>query len=746
MVRTLEKKTTKYQESEHTKKKQRIRILIYVLVCISMLMASFSIWQYQTSRSVSLMNANTEAKINTFASETELRFNRIYSGLERLSDRYLFNQAVEENNWNKDAQYFINAFSGVSEIYLVNNNLVIVKGISDDLSLTDGDKITGLINSDKIVILHPIYYQNQLEGFICGVVDIEEFLSPIHQEIGTKYLIQIKKEQVVLYQSAEWDIKESEREKRVIIVLENSATWELALLPTTELYNITIKEPNNILLYGILLSFFVIVILYFIDSYFKKSVMLAYKNKSEEKYRLVTENTSDVIWVYNSTKKYFTFISPSIYELRGITSEQALLEKMEETMTKDSYSQFLLAIENKIYNEVLLEVLQYHNDKKTIWVEMSVKININEIGETEITGVSRNINTRKHSEEKILYMNSHDYLTTVFNRRFFEKQLKIINRKENYPLSIVLLDVNGLKLINDSFGHITGDKLLIKLASIIKAMSRTNDIVARIGGDEFVMLLPLTSEEDTEEIITQIKQKTSNEEIEGITISVSAGFATKTHNNSTIEEIFKYAENNMYRNKLYESSSARNKTIDVVINTLYEKSPREMQHSRRVSQISKQIAIAMGFDENNINKMIVAGLMHDIGKIGIDEGILNKTGRLTELEWEEMKKHPEIGYRILSSANEFSEISDYVLQHQERWDGKGYPQGLSGQDIFIQARIITIADSFDAMTSDRSYRKKLSYIEAADEIKKCAGTHFDPELVHIFLSQCLPVYVKEGKG
>jgi len=173
------------------------------------------------------------------------------------------------------------------------------------------------------------------------------------------------------------------------------------------------------------------------------------------------------------------------------------------------------------------------------------------------------------------------------------------------------------------------------------------------------------------------------------------------------------------------------------MNTLYEKSNREMQHSKRVSKICEKIAIGMNFDKDNVNQIRIAGLMHDIGKMGIDEKILNKPELLSSDEWKEMRRHPEIGYRILSSSNEFSEISEYVLKHHERWDGKGYPGGFKGEEISLQSRIISVADSYDAMTSDRPYRKGMSVEEAIMEINRCSGTQFDPNIVEVFVEKIL---------
>ncbi|MBU4438347.1 MAG: HD domain-containing protein, partial [Firmicutes bacterium] len=267
--------------------------------------------------------------------------------------------------------------------------------------------------------------------------------------------------------------------------------------------------------------------------------------------------------------------------------------------------------------------------------------------------------------------------------------------------------------------------------------SRDRDIVARLSGDEFIILLPKTNELETAKIVKRMKTAAMKESIGAINFSISFGYETKTNMNQDIQEILKNAEDNMYRHKLYESASIKNKTIDLIMNTLYEKSSREMLHSKRVSEICEKIAEKMNFDQDDISQVKAAGLIHDIGKMGIDEKILNKPGGLDQDEWKKIQRHPEIGYRILSSSSEFSELARYVLEHQERWDGNGYPKRLMGEEISIQARIIGVADAFDAMTCDRAYRKGLSVEEAVAEINRCSGTQFDPEVVAVFVKRVL---------
>ena len=294
-----------------------------------------------------------------------------------------------------------------------------------------------------------------------------------------------------------------------------------------------------------------------------------------------------------------------------------------------------------------------------------------------------------------------------------------------------------MNLINDSFGHTKGDEFLQKAANAMKNGCRADDIIARLGGDEFVAILPNTNTAEAEVIINRIRANLLEDKLNNLPISVSFGHGTKEDIDQNIQEIFKTAEDDMYKQKLYESSSMRSRTVDLIMNTLYEKNIREMLHSKRVAEYCEALAIKMNFDNENINKIRLAGLMHDIGKIAIDEGILNKVEKVTQIEFNEIKRHSEIGYRILNSVYEFSEIAAFVLDHHERWDGQGYPKGLRGEQISIQGRMICVADAFDAMTRERTYKEKLSLTQAIDEIRRCAGTQFDPEITENFIEVAL---------
>lgn len=343
---------------------------------------------------------------------------------------------------------------------------------------------------------------------------------------------------------------------------------------------------------------------------------------------------------------------------------------------------------------------------------------------------------------KLKHISEHDQLTDLYNRRFFEEELIRLDIDENWPLAITIADINGLKLINDSFGHEAGDGLIKKVAEIISEGTRKTDIVCRLAGDEFIVLSPGTDAKEADKLIENIKNIAGTSKFGLLDISISFGYEIKRSKEEKIADIIKNAEDHMNRKKLFDSPSMRSKTIVTIAATLHEKNKREEQHSQRVSYLCEQMGAALDLNEDLVKELKIVGLLHDIGKIGIDESILNKNGKLTNKEFEEIKKHPEIGYRILSTVNDLSEMAEFVLAHHERWDGKGYPKGIAGDAIPLQSRIIAIADAYDAMISERSYRNALTKEEAIQELKVNSGTQFNTVCVNAFIEKVL---IKEGE-
>ena len=353
--------------------------------------------------------------------------------------------------------------------------------------------------------------------------------------------------------------------------------------------------------------------------------------------------------------------------------------------------------------------------------------------------IIRDVTREKKNRQEIEYLGYHDALTGLFNRRFFDEEVRRLDTARNLPISIIIGDVNSLKLTNDAFGHARGDRLLKEMAKQISKACRCEDIISRWGGDEFIMLLPKTDEKTAESICSRIRENCSKVRMSEINFSISLGYETKSEAGTPINDVIKRAEDYMYRNKSISGASLRRSNIDSILLALHEKSPREREHSNRVGELCRAIGQAMNLSEKDIDDLGLAGLMHDIGKIAITDTVLNKEGRLTTSEWVEMKRHPEIGYRILSASNNMSYIAEYVLMHHERLDGSGYPNGADEFQIPLQSRILAIADAFDAMTSTRPYRQPVSDVSAARELIRCSGAQFDPKIVDVFVEKVLKI-------
>lgn len=328
----------------------------------------------------------------------------------------------------------------------------------------------------------------------------------------------------------------------------------------------------------------------------------------------------------------------------------------------------------------------------------------------------------------------YDSLTGLYNRTYFDKIINDFKEKEPVPLSIIIGDLNGLKIANDVFGHSAGDDLLIEMAEIIKDTCPEEALIFRWGGDEFFMLLPGIDEEDKAAGICQnIKGKCSENNRTVVPLSISLGYATGMSNDGEMARLIKIADDRMYRHKLLDRKNYRYLLISSLKDTLAEKSYESAEHSERMAELAIKIGEKLGLAGTELEDLKLLALLHDLGKVVISDNILNKEGPLSEEEWEEVKKHPEAGYRISQSSSELSHISNYILNHHERWDGKGYPLGNKGEEIPLLSRIIAVVDAYDVMTHKSSYKEAISHEEAIEELKRCASTQFDPGIVQVFL-------------
>ncbi|HOV80876.1 MAG TPA: diguanylate cyclase [Bacillota bacterium] len=345
------------------------------------------------------------------------------------------------------------------------------------------------------------------------------------------------------------------------------------------------------------------------------------------------------------------------------------------------------------------------------------------------------ITERKLMEEQLRYFSLHDALTGVYNRAYFEEEMRRLESGRHNPVGLILCDIDGLKLVNDALGHEAGDELLVEAAGVLKKAVRKDDIVARIGGDEFAVLLPHSDREAVEGVFHRIQDAVAAYNAKGPkrSLSMSVGFATVNMAPAGMDSLFKEADNNMYRDKLHHRQSAISAIVQALMKALEARDFITEGHAARMQTLVADMAEALGLPEHAVADLRLLAQFHDIGKIGIPDNILFKPGPLSPEETREMRQHCEIGYRIAQSAAVLQNIGDWILKHHEWWNGEGYPLGLKGEEIPLECRILAIADAYDAMTSDRPYRKAMSHEKAAAELEKYAGVQFDPQLVSLFL-------------
>ena len=458
--------------------------------------------------------------------------------------------------------------------------------------------------------------------------------------------------------------------------------------------------------------------------------------EDEKRFSMLAENATDVIFRYSlKPERKCEYISPSVERLTGYNQQEHYKnpDMIFDMTFKDDRPVLEEIISSKRISRKPVEMRWVSKEGYVIWTEQSISPIYDNKEIIAIDVIARDITERKKAEEKIKYLSFHDSLTDLYNRAYFEEELKRLDTPRQLPLSFIMGDVNSLKLVNDTFGHKEGDELLRSVADLMKSFCRKEDIVARWGGDEFAILLPQTPKDYAEDIIERIREACKKTARRKIPISISLGLAMKGNKEQDINSIISEAEDNMYTSKLLEKKGLSTSIISSLTRTLFEKNIEKENHTIRMRELAVEIGKEMKLDQSRIDNLSLLATLHDIGKIAISDELLNKKSKLTNREWEIIKRHPEIGCSICESSPQLTHIANTVLAHHENFDGSGYPQGLKGEEIPIESRIISIADAYDVMTHNQTYRVSITKKDAIKEIRKSAGSQFDPEIAKKFI-------------
>jgi diguanylate cyclase (GGDEF)-like protein/PAS domain S-box-containing protein len=460
--------------------------------------------------------------------------------------------------------------------------------------------------------------------------------------------------------------------------------------------------------------------------------------ESERKYRELVENANSII-MRMDPRGVITFFNEFAQGFFGFREKDIIGKNIVGTIvpeTETSGRDLAKLLHNICVSPDKYQINENENVTRSgqrVFVAWTNKAIYNDSGEFQgVLCVGNDITERKKAEEKLAYLSLHDPLTGVSNRAFFEQKMKIAQ----VPAGIIICDVDGLKLVNDTLGHDYGDRLLRAASSILKSCFRTHDVLARIGGDEFAVLVAMKNPGVISKIVRRLRAsiESYNAGDPAAPLSMSVGYATTDDVTRGINEVFKEADNNMYRDKMQRGQVIREFFLRSLVQGMLRRRIVSDEENSRLQKLASDLAAALGLVEKSVEAVKLLARYHDLGMVGVRDEIFLKPGALSEEERGELQRHCEAGQRIAQSVPDLMAVAGLILRHHEWWNGKGYPLGVKGKDIPVECRVLAVAEAYDAMTHERPFRKARSRAEAIEELKACSGTQFDPDVVKAFVA------------
>lgn len=369
--------------------------------------------------------------------------------------------------------------------------------------------------------------------------------------------------------------------------------------------------------------------------------------------------------------------------------------------------------------------------------DKKVRVEYKKIAQSDnhlIMMILTDITEKLRADAQIYYLSFHDKLTDLHNRAYLERMTPMLEQADKLPLCVIMIDMNGLKVVNDVFGHAQGDQQLISLARVLRQACRESDVICRWGGDEFVVILPKTKPSECASICELIGRLCQDVKNTVIPLSAAMGTATKEEMGVQLSEVFSAAENRMYNNKLKEGRVMRQAIVDSLLARLQKECFEQADHNERIATLGAEFIQYLGLpaDSTELSILQPLAMLHDIGKVAIPKNLLGKKGLLTAKERELVQSHSDIGYRMAQAIGDLA-LADMILALHERWDGQGYPYGLQEKAIPWLARVFAILETYDVITHERPYGRAMKQTEALEEIRRGGGKNFDPELSEKFI-------------
>ncbi len=464
--------------------------------------------------------------------------------------------------------------------------------------------------------------------------------------------------------------------------------------------------------------------------------------ESEQRYREILETTEEGFYEVDLKGKIIA-CNRAAAKMLGFQEEE-LVGLSYVGLCKDSaavYREFNQAFTTgKPKFSVIMEMIRKDGTIST--ADLSVSLTYDKQGNiTGFRGMGRDISERIKLEDHLKYLSFRDQLTGLYNRRYFENELKRLNVSRDYPVAVISADLDGLKLINDILGHSEGDRYLQAGADLLKSALRASDILARVGGDEFALLLPCTNKREADLLMNRIRRQVEsyNYEQKNLPLSISLGLAISENPDYSLEEVFRMADNNMYSDKLEQGKKARAEIVSSLLSSLFKRDNLAEGVRAQVQELSVRLGLVLKLEESRMAALELLTQVYDLGKVALPDNLLHQSmlvnqGELTEAEREAICRHPETGYRIALTSPALAGVAELILRHHENYDGSGYPLGIKGEEIPVECRILAIAIAYSAMTNSRPYAETLTHEEVLTELERCAGSQFDPQLVKVFIA------------